>query len=168
MKMTKNYKSFLTESSFEQKIKGIIKKQGYAVFTDGKGIEAHITDTDEGWGFGMTNLDDDIEINLKNPKADSKWSLEEGSTSGDIAQGTSKLEDDEDEDMMADSAVGLVGRTGSTDADNHLAANPDLLKRLRKIIKELGGLTATRKLMQQMSSRGLTEKILQLKINSKD
>ena len=59
----------------------------------------------------------------------------------------------EDEELT-ESPVGQVGRTGYADADAHISANPDLIKKFKTIVKELGGITATRKLLMQLSSRG--------------
>jgi hypothetical protein len=53
-----------------------------------------------------------------------------------------------------ESPVGQIGRTGYMDAENHLQSNPELIKRFKKIIKELGGLTATRKLLLQLGGLG--------------
>ena len=98
--------------------------------------------------------------------------FKEETSSGDIAVFTGRLGDDkgcEDKDTECkkkrllrkelsefnESAPGQVGRTGYADADRHLSENPELIKRFKKIIKELGGLTSTRKLLQQFDSKGM-------------
>ncbi|MCD6435671.1 MAG: hypothetical protein J7L15_04725 [Clostridiales bacterium] len=104
--------------------------------------------------------------------------FKEETSSGDIAVFTGRLGDDkgcEDKDTECkkkrllrkelselselsefnETAPGQVGRTGYADADRHLSENPELIKRFKKIIKELGGLTSTRKLLQQFDSKGM-------------
>ena len=66
----------------------------------------------------------------------------------------SKLFGSEVRGGVNESPVGQIGRTGYKDAESHLEQNPDLIKRFKKIIKELGGLTATRKLLLQMGGLG--------------
>ncbi len=85
----------------------------------------------------------------------------EETSAADIAQATtdSKLlkKKKKEEEEVSESPVGFVGRTGGADADAHLDANPDLVRRFKKIIKELGGLTATRKLLGQLDVRKATD-----------
>lgn len=79
----------------------------------------------------------------------------EGTVSADIAQASSgtcpkcgqKIDLDE-------SAVGLVGRTGTLDADNHIT--PELRAEFKKLVKKLGGKTVARKLLAEMNP-GLKE-----------
>ena len=88
----------------------------------------------------------------------------EETSSGDIAIFTPamKLNDkkckkdcDDLDDELSETAPGQIGRTGNADAIAHIEANPELIKRFKKIIKELGGLTATRTLMMQLNSKGV-------------
>ena len=44
-----------------------------------------------------------------------------------------------------ESPVGMVGRTGKVDAQNHIS--PELLKRFSQVVKELGGKTVARMLI---------------------
>ncbi len=87
----------------------------------------------------------------------------EDTSTGDIAVFTGKMPskdcdceklDDCSCEDITETAPGVVGRTGYADADKHLSDNPELIKRFKKIVKELGGITATRKLMMQLSSTG--------------
>ena len=50
-----------------------------------------------------------------------------------------------------ESPVGSVGRTSSKDAEGHLTANPELIARFRKIVRELGGKTVAMLLLNKMS-----------------
>jgi|SaaInl8_200m_RNA_FD_contig_61_766361_length_3315_multi_10_in_0_out_0_3 hypothetical protein len=49
---------------------------------------------------------------------------------------------------LTESPVGIVGRTGEVDADAHIT--PELIKRFKKIVKELGGKTVATKLLNSM------------------
>lgn len=53
----------------EKEIIKRIKKDGYAVFTDHRGNEIHVTEMpDDGYVFGMDNRDNEYEIDLSNLK----------------------------------------------------------------------------------------------------
>ena len=51
---------------------------------------------------------------------------------------------------LDESAVGMVGRTGRGDADTHLTSNPDLIRRFKKIVRELGGKTVAHLLLKKI------------------
>ena len=77
----------------------------------------------------------------------------EGTGTGDIAQGTTKLglikkhpaDCECDECKLQESPVGQVGRTDAKSAINHLT--PELKKRFRKLLKDVGGKTVMRYLL---------------------
>lgn len=54
---------------------------------------------------------------------------------------------------ILESPVGSIGRTGIKDAESYVTANPDLKKRIRKIIKEVGGITALKQLISGMNTK---------------
>jgi len=62
------------------------------------------------------------------------------------------VEDDLDEDNLNCSAVGLVGRTGFKDAENHIQDTKNIKIQLRKLIKQVGGKTVLLKLLNTMNS----------------
>lgn len=146
-------RSFLIEETIERKVAKKIRKDGYALFKN-DGIEAHITYIDGDIAYGLTNLDDDIEIDLNNP---GEWVLDEGTVSSDIAQSAipmikqrHKRKCKKKKDAQNESAVGLVGRTGIQDAKNHIS--DELRKEFRRIVKALGGKTVARQLLAEMNA----------------
>lgn len=88
----------------------------------------------------------------------------EETNSGDIAQATpamrmnkkcTRTDDCECEECqnlhVNESPVGMVGRTGYTDAKAHVT--PELRARFKKIVKELGGKTVARQLLAEMNGQ---------------
>ena len=52
--------------------------------------------------------------------------------------------------FLDESAVGLVGRTGTKDAQAHVT--PELRAEFKKIVKKLGGKTVARQLLAEMNA----------------
>lgn len=42
-------------------------------------------------------------------------------------------------EILAESAVGSVGRTGKADAEKFVQENPDIVKKFKKIVSQMGG-----------------------------
>ena len=55
-------------------------------------------------------------------------------------------------DMLKESAVGLVGRTGAADAKAHVGEA--LRAEFKKIVKKIGGKTVARQLLAEMNAGG--------------
>ena len=56
-------------------------------------------------------------------------------------------------DLVNESPVGKVGRTGYKDAEEHIIAN-NLEKEFSKIVQKIGGKTVARSLMARMNQKG--------------
>ena len=141
------FKEFITENSFIKDATAVIQKNGYVMFKDNVGIEIMIDEISAGWAYGVDQFDGEIEIDLTQKRHG--YSIVEGTGTGDIAQSTvtmsmykKKLEKDEDLD---ESPVGARGRTDAKSALAHLT--PELKKRFRKLLKDVGGKTVLRALL---------------------
>ncbi len=129
----------MTEDDLQTATK-LIKKMGIDssdIELKGKAVTVTLKNKDEAQKVfkTMTTLAGQLKDKPVIVKKDNKVTI---SMNKDIA-----LESEE----VDESAVGLVGRSGTVDAENHINQNPDLIKRFKKMIKELGGLTATRQLL---------------------
>ncbi len=111
MILMSKFADYILESKFEKKVAGIIKKHGYAMFDNDKGEQVAITDIDDGWGYGLSNRDNDVEIDLSDMFMD--WRLVEGTVAGDIAGTGDGFENDirkkklkPDEDKISEAMKG--------------------------------------------------------------
>ena len=55
-------------------------------------------------------------------------------------------------DEINESPVGQIGRTTSTDADEFIENNPQVLEQFRKIVQKMGGKTVARRILDRMSN----------------
>jgi hypothetical protein len=149
--MFKQY--FIESKNIEKELTALIKKNNAAVIIDSVGIEIFVDEVSGGWAYGIDQFDKDVEINLR--KVGKEYRIQEGTSGSDIAQGSATFgklhkkckgsyEEGEDE-CTNESAVGQVGRTDAKSAMKHLT--PELKKRFKKLLKDVGGKTVMRYLL---------------------
>ena len=153
--MFKQY--FIESKNIEKELTALIKKNNAAVIIDSVGIEIFVDEVAGGWAYGIDQFDKDVEINLR--KVGKEYRIQEGTGSGDIAQGSARLgklrkqckagkgsyESGEEDECTNESAVGQRGRTDAKSALAHLT--PALKKQFRKLLKDVGGKTVMRYLL---------------------